>query len=475
GGGTFPEFQYTSVLGDEDSHFNDLFFVKDDLLQGNGLSWAFDLDAQMNDWKEVQSIDYENSARGEANEQRDVAVVDNLAPEDVAIEIEAELFKLFGGVNKKYKEKGRSLLFNLKDASNPELRGRVMSGEISPQRLCSMSAEELASKELSEWRMAKAEELAQMKVLPEVDIRSLVRKTHKGEYQVEIQQDDNIIAADLSGGVSISVQPQSDKAAAERTSPSKVSPRAEDGSQVNVSANQPLVRPTDGGADLIQKTTAGESKDPVTLPSVVSFDEFVESRNSEPQSSDANQKSSRVASHERSKISGKTVVPALGSSSPKVSNSSESHDATKKSKSSSPPGGSPDEKLSSSIAADDEAEYIWKGVLQFNTSSSVRVCATFQSGEKTPTKLWPSSLDIKGRVRLGAFEKFIQELPLSRTRAVMVLELELNDKASAAQLSNLKQAIELYSVEERLGYAEPAPGVEIYLCPLTPRVASMVK
>lgn len=42
------------------------------------------------------------------------------------------------------------------------------------------------------------------------------------------------------------------------------------------------------------------------------------------------------------------------------------------------------------------------------------------SGEKTPTNEWPSSLEIKGRVRLDAFEKFLQELPMSRSRAVMV-------------------------------------------------------
>lgn len=44
------------------------------------------------------------------------------------------------------------------------------------------------------------------------------------------------------------------------------------------------------------------------------------------------------------------------------------------------------------------------------------------SGEKTTTVEWPNSLEIKGRVRLDAFEKFIKELPMSRSRAVMVLK-----------------------------------------------------
>lgn len=48
------------------------------------------------------------------------------------------------------------------------------------------------------------------------------------------------------------------------------------------------------------------------------------------------------------------------------------------------------------------------------------------SGEKTSTKEWPSFLEIKGRVRLDAFEKFLQELPKSRSRAVMVSQVHLN-------------------------------------------------
>lgn len=48
------------------------------------------------------------------------------------------------------------------------------------------------------------------------------------------------------------------------------------------------------------------------------------------------------------------------------------------------------------------------------------------SGEKTSANEWLSSLEIKGRVRLDAFEKFLQELPLSRSRAVMVPNVSFN-------------------------------------------------
>ncbi len=38
-----------------------------------------------------------------------------------------------GGLSNDYKAKFRSLIFNLKDPNNPELRARVLRGEIAPQ------------------------------------------------------------------------------------------------------------------------------------------------------------------------------------------------------------------------------------------------------------------------------------------------------------------------------------------------------
>lgn len=48
------------------------------------------------------------------------------------------------------------------------------------------------------------------------------------------------------------------------------------------------------------------------------------------------------------------------------------------------------------------------------------ICVYCFSGEKTSGKEWANFLEIKGRVRLEAFEKFLQQLPMSRSRAVMV-------------------------------------------------------
>ncbi|KAG6391277.1 hypothetical protein SASPL_149030 [Salvia splendens] len=469
----FQGFQYS--LPDEDVPFGDNFFVKDDLLQGNGLSWAFDFDMHMGEGKESQHT--EKSLKEEAIMPKQE--VETLTPEDLAFKIEAELFKLFGDANKKYREKGRSLLFNLKDRNNPELRERVMSGKISPERLCSMSAEELASKELTEWRMAKAEELAQMKVLPdtEVDIRRLVRKTHKGEFQVEVEHDDPIVA-EVSAGTSLLTRPLKKKTV-ESQSPSGAS--VEDKEKVagqGSSLEGPdlpgsLIIQTDG-TDPMQGMMVDELKD-TDLPPIVSLDEFMESLNNEPPFENL------------SADGGKKSPVSYGESPKRPSNLRASNRVSEIRKDATPKkapfvkkpntkdlSGSPAKETARPSDVPKKADLVWNGILQLNISSSITVGGLFYSGEKTSTKEWSGSLEIKGRVRVDAFEKFLQELPMSRTRAVMVLHFILRDKSSEEQRSNLTEAISSYIGDERLGYAEPVAGVELYLCPPASRMFEML-
>lgn len=382
GGQAFQGFQYASILPEESVSFGNNFFVKDDLLQGNGLSWAFDFDAQMGGVKDAQHAEKPKSVEEEAQGQRGEVSV--LTPENLAFKIEAELFTLFGEVNKKYREKGRSLLFNLKDRNNPDLRERVMSGEISPERLCSMSAEELASKELSEWRMAKAEELGKMVVLPdtEVDIRRLVRKTHKGEYQVEVEHDDGI-AAEVSGGTSMLTQPQPRKETDHHSPPEpSLKDKEKVAGQVSSLEDQDLsgslIIPTDG-TDLMQGMMVDELKDAEFLPPIVSLDEFMESLNNEPPfeelSADAGQKTP-ISHGESPKPASNSRASNRPSDSPKDVSFKKAgiikkHDVANKLCRT-----SEKEKILPSIVS--KVDYIWDGTLQLQISSSVSVGGIFQ-------------------------------------------------------------------------------------------------
>ncbi|KAL3500457.1 hypothetical protein ACH5RR_039550 [Cinchona calisaya] len=471
-----------TILPDEDVSFSDNFFVKDELLQGNGLSWALDIDMQVIEEKEKPSTEKTEVLHDKGGAS---AAEEAKSPEKLASEIEAELFKLFGGVNKKYKERGRSLLFNLKDRNNPDLRERVMSGEITPEKLCSMTAEKLASKELSEWRMAKAEELAQMVVLPDSDLgrRRLVKKTHKGEYQVEMEEDDGI-AVEVSGGSSSLAQAQSKSKGMETRSPESddMNDKENKASHKNGSENQDLsgslIIPSDG-SDLMQGMMVDELKDVDFLPPIISLDEFMESLNSEPPFEilqvDAGQSTPRTEKENSEAGNGAAVSDSTskdhGDTPDKADEAvmKSAVDETVK------PKESPVlQSISPTASNVSTVEHVWEGSLQLSISSSIKTFGVFRSGEKTSVAEWPSSLEVKGRVRLDAFEKFIKDLPMSRTRAVMVIHFLLKDNSAESERANLREAIESYISDDRLGFAEPATGVELYLCPARGRVVDML-
>lgn len=102
--------------------------------------------------------------------------------------IEEELFKFFNKeTSVKYKNKFRSLIFNLKDVKNQGLFRKVVTGKISPERLVQMSAEELASSELAKWR--EREKISMLEMIKrdaqEKANQVIVKKTHKGEEVIE--------------------------------------------------------------------------------------------------------------------------------------------------------------------------------------------------------------------------------------------------------------------------------------------------
>ncbi|XP_059385331.1 death-inducer obliterator 1-like isoform X2 [Carassius carassius] len=82
----------------------------------------------------------------------------------LAVSIEKEMFNLYMNTDNKYKNKYRSLMFNLKDPKNKGLFYRVVGGEISPFRLVRLSPEELLSREMSDWRKSEISESLDMSV-----------------------------------------------------------------------------------------------------------------------------------------------------------------------------------------------------------------------------------------------------------------------------------------------------------------------
>ncbi|CAH8362838.1 unnamed protein product [Eruca vesicaria subsp. sativa] len=66
----------------------------------------------------------------------------------VAASVESAMFEKLGSFEGTQKAKYRSILFNMGDRNNPDLRRKVLLGEISGERLVSMEKEEMASNKI---------------------------------------------------------------------------------------------------------------------------------------------------------------------------------------------------------------------------------------------------------------------------------------------------------------------------------------
>ena len=95
--------------------------------------WLSELSSQPADATEVRSASARDRARQLFSEGLQLAMPD-VRNGDVAFacsEVECAIFAATGGVNKDYKAKSRRLSFNIKDPRNPDLRRRVLKGEIT--------------------------------------------------------------------------------------------------------------------------------------------------------------------------------------------------------------------------------------------------------------------------------------------------------------------------------------------------------
>ncbi|MBN3321735.1 TCEA1 protein, partial [Atractosteus spatula] len=72
--------------------------------------------------------------------------------DELGAQIEDCIFQEFKNTDMKYKNRVRSRIANLKDVKNPNLRRNVLCGNVPPDRMAKMTAEEMASDELKEMR-----------------------------------------------------------------------------------------------------------------------------------------------------------------------------------------------------------------------------------------------------------------------------------------------------------------------------------
>lgn len=73
------------------------------------------------------------------------AEVEACDPIRVAVSVESVMFENWGRSNGTHKFKYRSIMFNIKDPNNLDFRRRVLLGEVKPDRICNLTAYEMAS------------------------------------------------------------------------------------------------------------------------------------------------------------------------------------------------------------------------------------------------------------------------------------------------------------------------------------------
>ncbi|KAM5180682.1 SPOC domain-containing protein 1 [Mantella aurantiaca] len=115
--------------------------------------------------------------------------------------VEKEMFDLYHDTGIRYKNKYRSLIFNLKDPKNKKFFHRVLVSEITPQCLVQMSATEMAGQELSDWRNQERRHNLEIIEKAEKDCqqnKQKIKLTHKGLIEIETSLDEFFTLEDLA-------------------------------------------------------------------------------------------------------------------------------------------------------------------------------------------------------------------------------------------------------------------------------------
>ena len=90
-----------------------------------------------------------------------------------------------------YKKKLSTLVFNLNNTENEELRSKVLSGEIIPEKLTKMTVDELAPSKLKKSRNLMQDKYLKEQVIRKDEIK-IIAKNHKGEEIITLANFDNI-------------------------------------------------------------------------------------------------------------------------------------------------------------------------------------------------------------------------------------------------------------------------------------------
>jgi len=373
--------------------------------------------------------------------------------------VEAACYAAFQGLSKEYKTRMRSLQFNLKDPSNPGLRARVLLSELQPHQLVLLTPDQLASKQLSEWRHRKAAEAVRaVTVAADLDTDKLgrrLRKTHKGEEVV-----------DLGGSEADAVTPE----------PPPAPPLAPDAAHPRGVFIEGLPTPS-AERDAGLSPQGGDGGD----GALESFESFAVRQQRLEEDSPALAPVAGGGAAKRTRMvmpTGAVHLVALPSTLPPAPPAQQPQ--PQPSAPAAPPPTKPARAPKPPAEAPPPEGPDWHGTLLNGTPpASLRVHAVPVGGEMAPLGggFLPTTLAVKGRTSLEEVEKYVLghlQRGKSSTRSLTLAVASPPpgcDQEAAQQLCSLCDA---YEARGRAGLAHPPHGVEVYLLPPTCALARRV-
>lgn len=349
---------------------------------------------------------------------------DNGVPTEVAAAVEQALYALCGSkAEKDYRTRARSLMFNLKDPHNPQLRARVLASNLLPEKVVGMSPAELANKELVEWRKARERNAGEDAFLKGAALEDLVvKKDGKNEIHVELKQDE--VAVPRSREQTASIEEQV-------ALPSETAVTSQNAATVVTTADE-------------TKTAAEES--PVD-DEPLSFEQFAQEETEEEEEDEEEEEEEEEEEYE--------PEPAYEPEDTAVAD---------------------EEEYDPSAAMDDEDDTVeevsipeggWEGRVEIHGMPTLHLQAVPIGGEGAGIgDLLPETVQVKGRVDYKSVQSFAKQVHRSSTsRAVTLAHIypapSGGDKAEGA----LAKLVKHYRERERAGVAKTEDGAEFYFIP----------
>ena len=390
-----------------------------------------------------------------------------------------------GGTTKDYKTKMRTLHFNLKDPHNPDLRAAVLLGNINPEKFVRMTANELANKELAEYRRQKEEEALKMSVL---DAEAAARFSTAAALDAK---DKLALPAEVVSNRLLAARDTSDTEFMNESNvlESEHQTLRSDGSKIEHLVDR---RTTDEhpGTEITasdNKTVSIEDRGQTDSLSPVSNTLAVDWASVKAQTAHSGHKNDEDGMNIQLPKEFADIAPQLNEVPSGELPNKQSEDGDEKEQ-----GTEDEDNIVDSIGnfadnlSPEDLEYakglsrifkdspdpdsllpgVWKAEVEFPGSGFHYISADALAGSgDLSALLGDRELVVRGRLAIEKVERFLSELHLSKHRTCTLGIMHIDKSSTDSEKQRFAEVVSTYQDRGRIGVIEPSPGIEVYIIP----------